>query len=184
MSCGQKRELSKEDRSWMPYKGNETLIFNSNDTLKDTIFLLRKDTLWGYPDPALSLNKYEELAIFCKHTDSYSNKDKPSYLKNYFMKINKTMGGRAEILIYLAAKNAKFYRISSIKLDSLSKEAVISIKTSSGSYNDVYVFSGESWLSGFQARNNYVTKVYWSKSSGLIRYDKKDGLYWELSNKY
>lgn len=184
VSCGQTKKLSKEDRMWMPYKGNETLVFKSNNGLRDTVFLLRKDTLWGYANPALSTKKYEELAIFCKHTDSYSNEGEHRYLKNYFMKIKKTMSGHAEIIIYLSGRNAEFYRLSSIKLDSLNHESAITLKTSSGLYNDVYVFSGEDWLGGLEARTNFIAKLYWSKSSGLIRYDKKDSVYWELSNKY
>ena len=184
MSCRQTEKLSQNDQTWMPYRGNETLVFKSNTGLSDTIFLLRKDTLWGYPDPALSTSKYEELAIFCKHTDSYSNEGEHHYLKNYFMKIKKAMSGHAEIIIYLSGRHAEFYRLSLIKLDSLNYESAISLKTSSGLYDDVYVFSGEDWLGSLQARTNYIAKLYWSKSSGLIRYDKKDSVYWELSNKY
>ena len=32
----------------------------------------------------------------------------------------------------------------------------------------------------YSGRDDFVMKVYWSKSKGLIRYDKKNGVYWEL----
>jgi hypothetical protein len=183
MSCGQTNRLSEEDYSWMPYKGNETLVFKSAEGEIDSIFFLRKDTLWSYPDPALSTSKYEEAAIFSKHSDSYALKGYHRYLENYFFKIKKTKSRRAEIVIDLSAKNAKFYRLSPIRIDSLSKEKPIILQTSYGQYDDVYIIGAEDYLGNLKERSNYVTKIYWSKSSGLIRYDKKDGVYWELLKK-
>ena len=48
-------------------------------------------------------------------------------------------------------------------------------------YDDyVYIIEDEDWVN-FKKRSDYITKIYWSKSKGLIRYDKKDSVYWELS---
>lgn len=178
-SCNQTTHLSEEDYSWMPYKGEETLIFRSNQGATDTIFFIRKDTLWGYPDPTLSTNKYEETAIFSKHSDPYIPNGH-RYLESYFMKIKKTMSKGAELAIDLSAKDAKFYRLSSIKIDSLNKIAPLSFSTSNRQYDDIYLFSSEDYLANFHERSNYVTKIYWSKSKGLIRYDKGDEVFWEL----
>jgi hypothetical protein len=40
--------------------------------------------------------------------------------------------------------------------------------------------AGEDYFGFLYQRSDFVTKVYWSKSKGLVRYDKKDGVYWEL----
>ncbi|MBY0477752.1 MAG: hypothetical protein K2Q24_08890 [Chitinophagaceae bacterium] len=179
LSCEEINKLSESDRLWMPYKGNETQVFKSNIGETDTIFFIRKDTLWGYPAPTLSTNKYEELVIFSKHSDpSMSNGHR--YLEHYFMKIIKTMSRKAELVINLSAKDAKFYRLSAIRIDSLKKVIPINFATAYGFYDDVYLISGEDFIGTFQERSNYVTKIYWSKSKGLIRYDKKDSIYWEL----
>lgn len=184
VSCGQTNSLSEEDYLWMPYNGDETLVFKSSKGDTDTIFFLKKDTLWGYPDPALSTSKYQIAAIFCKHSDSYMvGKEEHRYLENYFLKIKKTMSKKAEIEIDLSAKDANFYRLSSIKIDSLSKIQPETLQTSYGQYNDVYVIVGEDYLGGLSQRSSFVTKLYWSKSNGLVRYDKKDGVYWELLKK-
>lgn len=183
VSCGKAISLSEEDYSWMPYKGNETLVFKSNTGDTDTIFFMRKDTLWGYPDPALSVSKYEEAAIFSKHSDPYTSNGH-RYLEGYFLKIKKTMSRKAELVIDLSAKDASFYRLSPIKIDSLSKVNPISFVTSYRRWDDVYVISGEDYLGSFQQRSDYITKVYWSRSKGLIRYDKKDSVYWELIKNY
>ena len=49
-------------------------------------------------------------------------------------------------------------------------------------YHDIIVVIPDS--DKYIDRSNYLTKVYWSKSEGLIRYDKKDNVYWELTKKY
>lgn len=163
----------------MPYKGNEMLVFKSNTGDIDTIFFIRKDTLWGYPDPALSTNKYEEVAIFAKHSDPYAIDDH-RYLESYFLKIKKTMSRKAELVIGLSAKDAKFYRLSPIKIDSLNKVKPVTLQTTYGQYDDVYEIQTDDYGKDFYKRSNFLTRLYWSKSSGLIRYDKKDGVYWEL----
>ena len=52
-SCRGTYRLSDNDYSWMPYQGNETLVFSSNSGNIDTIFLLKKDTLIAYPRGAI-----------------------------------------------------------------------------------------------------------------------------------
>lgn len=180
MSCSRTNRLSEEDFLWMPYRGDETLIFKSNLGETDTIFFIRKDTLWAYPDPAMSTNKNEVIGIFCKHTDPHASNSKLGYLESYFLKIEKIGSRHTEMIINLSAKDAKFYRLSPIRIDSLSEEERGTSKTPYAQYNDVYIFSDED---DFQKRGNYVTKIYWSKSHGLIRYDKKEGIYWELWKK-
>lgn len=182
LSCEKTKRLSESDRLWMPYKGNETLVFKSNTGDTDTIFLIRKDTLWGYPDPALSTNKYEESAIFSKHSDP-SLIANHRYLESYFLTIKKTISGKAELVIGLSAKDAVFYRLSSIKTDSLSRINPKTFTTTNRQYNDVYIIEAEDYVGNFYERSNFVPKLYWSKSCGLIRYDKKDGVFWELEQK-
>lgn len=181
VSCGQTNRLSEEDYLWMPYKGEETLVFKSNTGETDSIFLIKKDTLLAYPE-AQSINgiKYEVVSVFCKHSDPNILYDKQRYLENIFLEVEKSKDRQAEINIMLSAKDANFYRLSKIKIDSLNKIEPITLQTSYGQYDDVYVIEGEDWLGSFYQRSNFVTKLYWSKSSGLVRYDKKDNIYWEL----
>ncbi len=56
------------------------------------------------------------------------------------------------------------------------------LRTKAKIYYDIIVVTPES--EEYADRSNFLTKVYWSKSEGLIRFDKKDSIYWELANKY
>lgn len=185
MSCSQTNRLSEKDYEWMPYKGNETLVFKSNERDTDTIFLLKKDTAFAYAEPqAINGVKYEVVSIFCKHSDPYISGEKHRYLKNTFLRVEKSKDSHAELHILFSAKNAEFYRLSPIKIDSLSKNEPVLLKTLYGQYDDVYVINAEDYLGNLHQRSNFITKVYWSKSNGLIRYDKKDTVYWELAKKW
>ena len=178
ISCGQKNKLSEEDYTWMPYKGNETLVFKSNTGETDTIFILKKDTLWSYPEAqALNGKEYEVVAVF--GTPSSLNQEGAGKRYDLF-KVQKAKDNRAELVFDLSARGAVFYRLTPVKIDSLSTVKPVTVQTSSGEYDDVYMILPDDYAKDFYDRNNFVTKLYWSKSSGLIRYDKKDNVYWEL----
>jgi len=163
----------------MPYQGTETLVFRSNTGETDTIFFLSRDTMWKYPNPYFGNKRYEIVQIICNHTSPTSLQQ--GYLKDEFVALGKRKKS-AELKISLAAKDAWYYRLRGIKLDSLKKIQPVNFKTQYGEYNDVYVFDDDDWMGNFHLRSNYITKLYWSKSHGVIRYDKKY-VYWELEKK-
>lgn len=68
-------------------------------------------------------------------------------------------------------------------LDRLATVKPIELKTLNGTFTDVYVINPIDNF-GRKNRNDYVTKLYWSKSQGLVRFDKSDSEYWELIKKY
>src|SRR5690606_21156264 len=163
---------------WMPYKGDETLVFKSNLEETDTLFILKKDTLLAYPEAqALNGIKYEEVSIFCNHFGRNKRNAGRSY---YFFKVQRAKDNRTELVFDLSAKGAVFYRISSVKIDSLSKINLVSLETSYGKYDDVYIIYPDNYAKDFYNRNDSVSKLYWSKTKGLIRYDKTAAVYWEL----
>jgi hypothetical protein len=168
----------------MPYRGNEILIFTSNDGDTDTIFFIRKDTLIAYPEAQNPFGvTYQEVSIACKHSDPAPPDGQHRYLENYLFSIGKSKDKKARINLNLLAKDAVFYKLSGLRIDSLTNQTPITVQTKYKTYNDVYAIDDEDWLN-FKQRSDYVTKLYWSKSEGLIRYDKQNGVYWELTKKY
>jgi len=183
VSCSQKSHLSATDYNWMPYKGDETLVFVSNTGITDTIFIMKKDTIWGYPDAQSLVGlQCEVVRVFCRHTDSVIQNKTIRYLENNFCSIQKNKNNHAVLTINLLTRNVAFYRNGLIDLDSLNKQSPMILKTKQKQYNDVYIINSEDYLGSFHKRDNFVAKIYWSKSRGLIRYDKKNGIYWELVN--
>jgi hypothetical protein len=150
VSCFNVNRLTVEDFGWMPYEENQVLVFKSSLGGVDTIFLMEKDTIYGYPE-AQKINGVvtEHLVISSMRTD-----------------------------IRLTTKDAWFYTNGQfITVDDLTDYGFSTVNTTYRKYDDVFVFTGDE---SYSQRSHFVTKLYWSKSSGLIRYDKKDGEYWEL----
>jgi hypothetical protein len=177
---GCQHKLSKTDYEWMPYKGNETLVFSSNTEMADTIFLLSKRTLISYPEAQSPFGEtYEVLDVFSKHSDPSPPDKKHRYLENSFCSISNNA-----LSINLLAHDAVFYSMRTFAIDSLNKTQPTSLETKYQHYDDVYIFTGEDYLGFLNERTNFVTSVYWSKLHGLVRYDKKDTTYWELKRKY
>jgi hypothetical protein len=183
-SCGRTYRLLEEDYQWMPYKGSETLVFKSTTGETDTIFLLKKDTLMAYAEPqSISGPECEVLSVYCRHSDPSMKNDQHRYLQNRFFSVEQTPDGLTVIDIRLLAKDAVLYRRSPLGIDSLDKVKPLTLQTAYGRYDDVYVIAGEDYLGTFRQRSNFVTKAYWSKSHGLVRYDKDNGICWELLKK-
>ena len=177
-SCGQTNKLSEEDFKWMPYKGNETLVFKSNTGDTNRIFILEKDTLLAYPEAqAINGIEYEVVGVLCNH---YSRDNQGKGRKYYFFELQKAKDNRTEMVFNLSFDDIEFDRIRPVKIDSLIKMAPIKLQTSFGQYDDVYVIYPDDIGMYFYTRSGFITKLYWSKSKGLIRYDKKDNIYWEL----
>jgi hypothetical protein len=183
-SCSRTYRLSEKDNKWMSYNGNETLVFNSNTGDKDTIFFLGKHTEIADADMYSPWSdKYEVISIFCKHSDPSPPDGKHRYLENSFMALTKSKDGKARLEIEFSAKDAWFYRLDGPKVDSLDKIKPTTLQTKLKTYDDVYIIDDID-LMNFKQRSNYVTKAYWSKLDGLIRFDKQDSVYWELTKKY
>lgn len=98
----------------------------------------------------------------------------------YFFKVQKIKGRRTNFLFDLSTKSAVFYRISPVKIDNLTTASPVTLQTYYFQYNDIYLIEPDDYGKDYYNRSDYVTKLYWSKSEGLIRYDKKDDIYWEL----
>jgi len=181
LSCTQKKRLSENDYCWMPYKGNETLQFESSTGNSDTVFLLKKDTIWSFPNESFFTgHQYQVVRIFCSHSDSVAADKSIRYLENDFCSIRKDKNNDVALIIGLTTKDAVFYRMSPINLDSLYKTRPVTLKINKNKYNDVFIINAEDYSGYFYNRSDYVTKIYWSKSRGLIRYDKKNKIYWAL----
>jgi hypothetical protein len=166
----------------MPYLGHETLVFKSNTGILDTVFLLKRDTLLSDYSP-FSFNgfQYELLSIYAKHTDPTGGQHR--YLENRIFELKKDKEKHARLEIMFLAENAVFYQSGGFKIDSLEKEQPTTYHTKYARYDDVYLFKGDD-VESFKHRSDYIKRLYWSRSNGVIRYDKMDSMYWELANKY
>ena len=59
----------------------------------------------------------------------------------------------------------------------------ITLQTNLKLYKDIIIIEPDTTNLIFSDRSHFVTKLYWSRSEGLIRFDKKNNVYWELVKK-
>lgn len=185
-SCGKTIRLAQKDFRWIPYKGNETLVFNSNTGDTDTIFLTGTKRFTSPTDPLdMFPTNLEHFIVSSTRSDPSPPSGNHRYLDgSIFVELSASKQKHSAFLsFYLTAKDSWFYgnnRSWSLKtIDTLKGEA---LQTKSKTYYDIIVVIPDS--DEYADRSNYLTKVYWSKSEGLVRFDKKDSIYWELTKKY
>ena len=182
-SCGKTIRLADKDFRWIPYKGTETLVFNSNTGETDTIFLLGTGRHTSPSDPLdIFPTNLEHFTIASKHSDPSPPSGNHRYLEGIFLEVSASEHKSPYLTLHHTAKDAWFYGGQFMTLKDLDTMTHTSITTNRKTYDDIIILRPES--DEYFDRRNFVTKIYWSKSEGLIRYDKKDSVYWELTQKY
>lgn len=179
--CSPTYKLNKEDLEWNPYEGGEILIFQSNKDDIDTIFIkeVKKESV--PVDPLAIFQKYYEvLDVYVKHSNPTPIHEH-NYVENSFLNIAATSDKNTIIDFDLAAKNSSFYASSYYKKD-IDMLPVRKLVTKKFTYNDVIILEPQSLE--YYERDEFITAVYWSKGNGYVRYDLKNGVFWELIKKY
>src|SRR5690554_914355 len=177
-SCGKRIEMPESEKKWNPYKVGEVLIFKSSENELDTIKVKEiSDNI--FPDGPTPLKYYNEnLWIFVEHTDP--NYDR--HLKNNFLEITTGTPETPTIINFrLLAKNSVFYD-SYRTIEELDSMKLTFLETPIGEFSDVLEINDKERR--YAERDNFVEKIYWSKSNGYLKFEKKDGKTWVLIKKY
>jgi hypothetical protein len=182
-SCGKTIKLSKKDFSWVPYKGNEILVFNSTTGETDTLFLLGvgRESVPSDPLDFFPTN-LDHFSIGAKHSDPSPPSGNHRYLESDFLNLSVGEDKEPYLSIHFTAKKAWFYGGSFLDLKDLDTIKQVALDTKAKRFTDIIIIRPDS--DEYSDRSDFITNLYWSKSQGLIRYDKKDGSYWELTDKY
>ena len=184
-SCSFTYKIPDDDYSLIPYKGDETLAFKSNTGETDTVFL---EGINRYSSPRDQWHSFwrnaEYYEILSERTDPVYSDRRLTHQKLITM----VYDGETNISIYFTAKNAWFYGGGK----NYTKKEFLQLKTSvlivnKRKYDDVLVLKPnevfyENINGKIAQRSNTITKLYWSRKYGIVRYDKIGMEYWELSS--
>jgi hypothetical protein len=156
----------------LPYKKDQVVIFKSKqgevDSIKiDSLFKMEGDINMYNP----FANKYEEIEVSVHHS-------KDTYPIN-FIQLTKSRDKHARLQIQFLPGNSWFYSMNGDRIDSLIKLKGKKIKIGVNTFNDVCFLYPQD-IFNRTSENNFVTKVYFSKKYGIIKFDRQDGNYWEL----
>ncbi|WP_283637177.1 hypothetical protein [Aquaticitalea lipolytica] len=180
ISCGRDYQLGKEDLNYIPYVGNEILIFKSDLNRMDTIFLQELRRFNGCYDPlSFSSDDCEGYETVTKITDPNYER----YLEGKgLVSIVKSKDRKTYINFDVAMKGSWFYgtEINPMDLNQFDSIAMKSMEIYSTKYNDVKILKSDG---RYSKRDNYVERIYWSVSEGFLGLDRRDEK-WRLIKKY
>ncbi len=180
-SCGSRTyRLSETDFDWMPYKGKDTLIFTSTDGDTDTLFLKNGNRNMEYEVNPLSVRPPDSTEAF-EVSYQYNFFDTAQQLYNFrvfpLIILKRTKERTTAVGFYIITDDASFCGLKYFEMEYLNRQKLTILQTSLREYHDVFIFEPD-----FNCSE--VSKIYWSKSNGLVRFDKINGSHYTLTKKY
>ena len=179
-SCSSHYKLHKGDTKYIPYTGNEILVFKSDKNRMDTIFLKGTSTFNGCGDPlAIFPDKCDGIKVNCTWTDP--NYDR--YLEGKeLVQIVATQNKQTHISFDIVLRGSWFYGLDSYSLEEFDKIQNTTLAIDSTVYEDVKVFVASEYAKQYEQRSNYALRFYWSLSKGFLGLDRRDEK-WRLIKK-
>lgn len=180
VSCGKNYRIDKSDLNYIPYNGNENLIFKSDLNRMDTIFINELSKFNGCYDPlSFKSDDCEGYRIVTKATDP--NYDR--YLEGQgLVSIVKSKDDETYIYFGMLMKGSKFYGsdLHPLTLKRFDSIPLSKMEIDNKKYTDVKIINSNG---RYNKRDNYVERIYWSVSDGFLGLDRKDEK-WRLIKKY
>jgi hypothetical protein len=181
ISCSKHHKLKKSDINYIPYKGNEVLVFHSDKNRVDTIFLKGMSKFNGCSDPLdMYPDKCDGIRVNCTRTDP--NYDR--YLEGKeLVHIVAVQSGDTHISFDIVLKGSWFYNLDSYSLSEFDNMPNSELRIGEKVYNDVKIFEADDYAKQYSHRDNYAERFYWSVSHGFLGLDRKDEK-WRFIEKY
>ncbi len=170
--CSQERSfLTDEEKFWNPYIDGMSLVFSSSGGINDTLTIINSNEI-GFPDGIGSL-KNERLQVVVKR--KISNYKRSTELT--FLRISaQSTTELSNIDFQFSIPGSEFWG-RNYKIADLDNHDLYTIQTPCGIFDDVIVVECNS--KRIPIDTDIIT-IYWSKSNGYIKYERKDGVIGEL----
>jgi hypothetical protein len=183
-SCGGKTcRFDDSDFEWIPYKGNETLVFTSNTGDVDTLFLKNPNRYMDIRVDPLSTAPQDSIEKF--YIPYYFSNDTATRFGEYpgetLIDMTKTPKGKTRIGFTVVTSDAFFYGLRYLDMKELRRAHLVELRIGDKPYQDILIIEPDSSNKKWSVRDHYVLKMYWSKSAGLVRYDKNNGVVYTLT---
>jgi len=176
-SCGKTYKLSKTDLQFNPYKVGDKLIFQSNNSILDTVTvtkIVRQTIGLGYPFDG-NKDKGQGLSVLVQH--SVSNPDSfPGRKEGSILMIHNY--GKGSYVDYWFTGYVKREAISNpFYVQDLDTEKTFTYSTKAGLFDDVILLKCDTVYP-----NNFdrLSRIHWSKKFGYVKIEVNESLQWEL----
>lgn len=172
-----KYKLSKEDKKWQPYKKGDVLVFKSSSNEIDTVFIRKIHTHTNGDDPLTPKSFHQSLFVDAEVSLREPRiQNKKPYYREYIGVLSMYAGKGTSSITFDLNKRSDTLSFPSNLLLTFSLKSLEN-KVSNLRYKSFEIIPN---LSN-DLSNDYDLKNYWwSKEFGYVRYEFKNGYYWEL----
>nr|WP_321237643.1 hypothetical protein [uncultured Psychroserpens sp.] len=175
-SCGSTYRIQETEYNYIPYNGNEILIFESNKNDIDSI-KLKEYKGWSRPSKypyRLSSEKYEKYGF--ELIQSKSSNSNPDFIVEIFASNWKGL----RIDIRAKSENTNYINQNRFTKQEFEEIPRHSMKLNGIEYVDVIIIEGN--ISSYP-NDSQIIKFYWSEKNGLLGWNK-ESTEWRLLKKY
>ena len=175
--------LLSADIDFNPYNIGDTLLFNSSNKEKDTLII------HSIEQRILTEKCYSFLTcVFSKlTTDSWEGfyvntvKNNKNWTGKNLLTIRAESDGRKTIHFSIYLDNAWWYGDCEENLEQIKNSNSITYNNGTQKFADVQVIISTN--KEYLKKVNYIERIYWSKSYGLVGFDKLNGDEWSVIKK-
>lgn len=183
VSCKSNLRLAISDLEFNPYNVGDTLLFCSDEGKKDTIIIdsVQRQIL---QDKCYSLLSCIPKMIFGDSWEGfYVNSSKPneSWSGTSFLTIKVEPNGIKTVNFNFKLKYACWYGVCENDLNKILTLPTIKFSTKTEELKDVIVIVSRN--QEYRDRFDFVDRIYWSKSKGLVGFDLLNGEKWVVRNR-
>ena len=177
LSCNKSINLTCSDKNWQPYGVGDTLIFKSN--LGDTVNVIVSDieSYSGRMGPDIvQKGVWESLKVNCTEFIGKSiNKINTFELLELS---SMEEDNNCSIRFKCPIKGAKIYEAQELYRKDLEEIKLKSLTIGNLHFDDVIEYQVRE--KKYSDRSDFISKIYWSKSYGYVRFDLNNTGYWML----
>ena len=176
--CYKRYRLDNNDIAFNPYNIGDTLLFKSDEIYRDTMIVVSIDRLVLKDRYTILFgDSWEVLFVNVKRPN---NDGKWHDILNLRVEPN----GAKTIFMQLHVEDADWYGFENAGEDSvvrILRLPKLLFKRGSISLNDVCEIVSTN--KAYRDREDFIDKLYWSKSQGLVGFDKLNGEKWSVEKR-
>jgi hypothetical protein len=173
MSCSQNRTyLTDQEKAWNAYREGQVLVFGTTDGRIDTVTVNEVQDR-RFPD-GLGAETNERLRVLATVNSGFGSEKRIEVRFLYILA--KTGNDPSKIDFELSIGNGAFLA-KAFPVHELDEYKENFLETPYGAFNDVIRIDDNS---GRILKDNDIKTIFWSKSVGYVKCEKKDGSTWEL----